>query len=288
MSQDDTDTPSDETETHEDPSFGEPTLRDTSLPEPDSDKMGPRRQGPDWARGPEDASLKGVLEALLKNQGLLMDLLSQTSILDGLERESLETREAIRRVEEDGTYVQGLVSQMTGSTEDLNQVVERLEATRRRLEDKLEPTVEALSGQVGALSQTHKSMKGVQQKMSKDASLLGRHISGLERVISTIKKTGLQVGIGHLLGLFVITLAGLVFLSPPVFNWVMDTETKIEMLPANIENKIQEYDRDVRVYHGLEPETQKMVGEAMGWSVPERNDESGGGDGESGEDAPTK
>jgi hypothetical protein len=103
-------------------------------------------------------------------------------------------------------------------------------------------------------------------------------------VIATSKKTGL-------LGLFVSTRVGPVFLSPPVSIWVMDTETKIEMLPASIENKIQEYERDVRVYHDLEPETQKMVGEGRGWSVPERGDASGDADGESkdsSEGAPTR
>lgn len=286
MSQDETDEHSDEGETHEDPSFGEPTLRDTSLPEADSDKRIPRRQGPDWERGPEDASLKGVLEALLKNQGLLMDLLSQTSILDGLERESIETREAIRRVEEDGTYVQGLISQMTHSTEDLNQVVERLEATRRRLEDKLEPTVDTLSTTVREFGQTSKSIEDTEGRLTKMAGRLERSIPTIEKLGPKMNWQWAQRAGATAVGLFLIALAGLVFLSPPVLGWVMDTETKIEMLPANIENKIHNYDKHLKRYNNLDAETQKVVGEAMGWTVPERNDDEG--DGDKSEDAPTK
>jgi hypothetical protein len=285
MSQDETDTPSDETETHEDPSFGEPTLRDTSLPEATSKKSREERptarQGPDWARSPEDASLKGVLEALLKNQGLLMDLISQTSILDGLERESIETREAIRRVEEDGTYVQGLISQMTVSTEDLNQVVERLGATRRRLEDKLEPTVDELSAVAGDLRRTNTSLKTTEGAFSKAVGSMEKAIPVLEKLGWKMNWQWTQRVIATAVGLFLVALAGFVYLTPMVQSWAMDTETKIEMLPANIENKIHNYDRHLNRYNSLDAPTQKMVGEAMGWKVPDVA-------GDKGEDAPGK
>lgn len=295
MSQDETDEHSDETETHEGASFGEPTLRDTSLPEAASSKSREERpkgrQGPDWARSPEGASLKGVLEALLKNQGLLMDLLSQTSILDGLERESIETREAIRRVEEDGTYVQGLISQMTHSTEDLNQVVERLEATRRRLEDKLEPTVDTLSTTVREFGQTSKSIEDTEGRLTKMAGRLERAIPTIEKLGPKMNWQWAQRAGAAAVGLFLVALAGFVYLTPMVQSWAMDTETKIEMLPARQESKIRNYDRHLDRYNSLEPKTQKVVGEAMGWPVPERNDASGDADGESAESnegAPTR